>query len=50
MIEKFAHLDKNSVVPYYYQLQEVLENLIDQGIYEPDQELPSENKLKNYWE
>ena len=46
MIEKFAQIDKNSVVPYYYQLQEVLENLIDQGIYKPDQKLPSENELK----
>lgn len=46
MIEKYAHIDKNSVIPYYYQLQEVLENLIDQEIYKPDQKLPSENELK----
>lgn len=46
MIEKYAKIDKNSVVPYYYQLQEVLENLIDQEIYKPDQRLPSENELK----
>jgi GntR family transcriptional regulator len=47
MINKFTQIDKNSVVPYYYQLQEVLENLIDQGIYKPNQKLPSENQLKN---
>ena len=46
MIENFAHLDKNSVIPYYHQLQEVLENLIDQEVYKPDQKLPSENELK----
>ena len=46
MIEKIVHLDKNSIVPYYHQLQEVLENLIDQEEYKPDQKLPSENELK----
>ncbi|NHZ85302.1 MAG: UTRA domain-containing protein [Planctomycetia bacterium] len=48
MIKYFESIDKNSIVPYYYQLQEVLENLIDQGIYEPDQKLPSENKLREW--
>ena len=47
MIEKFAKIDKNSIVPYYYQLQEVLENLIEQEIYKPDQQLPSENELRD---
>jgi len=41
-------IDKSSIVPYYYQLQEVLENLIEQGIYKPDQKLPSENELKEF--
>jgi GntR family transcriptional regulator len=40
-------IDKSSIIPYYYQLQEVLENLIEQGIYEPDQKLPSENEIKD---
>lgn len=48
MIKYFDSIDKNSIVPFYYQLQEVLENLIDQGIYEPDQKLPSENKLREW--
>jgi GntR family transcriptional regulator len=47
MLNKYAEIDKNSVVPYYYQLQEVLENLIDQGIYKPNQKLPSENQIKD---
>lgn len=44
----FSKIDKNSIVPYYYQLQEVLENLIDQGVYKPDQKLPSENELREW--
>jgi GntR family transcriptional regulator len=48
MIKYFDSIDKNSIVPFYYQLQEVLENLIDQEIYEPDQKLPSENKLREW--
>jgi GntR family transcriptional regulator len=48
MNELLGKIDKSSIVPYYYQLQEVLENLIEQGYYKPDQKLPSENKLKEY--
>lgn len=48
MNEYFDRIDKNSIVPYYYQLQEVLENLIDQEIYKPDQKLPSENELREW--
>ena len=48
MIKYFSKIDKNSIVPYYYQLQEVLENLIDQSIYKPDQKLPSENELSEW--
>ncbi|RKY62453.1 MAG: phosphonate metabolism transcriptional regulator PhnF [Candidatus Neomarinimicrobiota bacterium] len=48
MNKYFSKIDKNSIVPYYYQLQEVLENLIDQGIYKPDQKLPSENELREW--
>jgi GntR family transcriptional regulator len=50
MLDKITKIDKNSIVPYYYQLQEVLENLIDQEIYKPDQKLPSENELCNFLE
>ena len=47
MLDKLTKIDKNSIIPYYYQLQEVLENLIDQEIYKPDQKLPSENELRD---
>jgi GntR family transcriptional regulator len=48
MNEFFTNLDKSSIIPYYYQLQEVLENLIEQGVYKPDEKLPSENELKDW--
>ncbi|HNW59685.1 MAG TPA: GntR family transcriptional regulator [bacterium] len=47
MHESLFNLDKSSIIPYYYQLQEVLENLIEQGVYKPDEKLPSENELKD---
>lgn len=48
MNEFFNNLDKSSIIPFYYQLQEVLENLIEQGVYKPDEKLPSENELKDW--
>ncbi|MDD3807773.1 MAG: GntR family transcriptional regulator [Candidatus Marinimicrobia bacterium] len=48
MNELIGKIDKNSIIPFYYQLQEVLENLIEQGYYKPDEKLPSENDLKEY--
>jgi len=48
MNELLGKIDKSSIVPFYYQLQEVLENLIEQGFYSPNQKLPSENELKSY--
>ena len=38
-------IDKESFVPYYYQLKSILSEQIRQGAYQPDELLPSENQL-----
>jgi GntR family transcriptional regulator len=38
-------LDRNSFVPLYYQLQEVLKEQIESGYWHPDELLPSEPEL-----
>jgi GntR family transcriptional regulator len=38
-------IDKYSVIPAYYQLQDALEDLIENGRWKPDELLPSENEL-----
>jgi len=40
-----AQIDKESFVPYYHQLKEILSDQIRQGVYQPDELLPSENQL-----
>lgn len=38
-------IDKTSIIPVYYQLQEALVDLIEGGKFKPDELLPSENEL-----
>jgi len=38
-------IDKQSVLPLYYQLKEILKEEIDIGKYKPDERIPSENEL-----
>lgn len=38
-------IDKNSIIPVYYQLQDALVDLIESGQLQPDEMLPSENEL-----
>lgn len=43
--QRVGGLDRNSPVPLYYQLQEVLKQDIDAGHWQPGQLLPSEGEL-----
>ncbi len=38
-------LDKNSMIPLYVQLHDLLYQRIEQGVYAPGQKMPSENQL-----
>ncbi|MCR1899408.1 GntR family transcriptional regulator [Irregularibacter muris] len=38
-------LNEKSIVPLYYQLAEILRENIEDGIWEPDTEIPSENTI-----
>lgn len=38
-------LDKNSLIPLYIQLHDILLERIEQGVYLPNQKMPSENQL-----
>src|SRR6187200_1751843 len=40
-----ARLDRTSFVPLYYQLQEVLKEQIESGVWAPGEALPSEPEL-----
>jgi GntR family transcriptional regulator len=42
---RIQQLDRNSFVPLYYQLQEVLKEQIESGRWKPDDALPSEPEL-----
>jgi GntR family transcriptional regulator len=44
--ERAGQLDRDSPVPLYYQLQEVLKEDIDAGHWQPDEILPSEAELE----
>ncbi len=45
-MEKYlSEIDKNSVIPIYYQLYNLLLDLIDNNVYKPHDRLPSENEL-----
>ncbi|HHY60792.1 MAG TPA: GntR family transcriptional regulator, partial [Clostridia bacterium] len=44
MEDKMA-IDKNSVIPIYYQLAKFLENQIRQGKFQPGEALPTEMEL-----
>lgn len=41
-------LDKQHPVPVYLQLKQLLQNQIEQGVYQPHQKLPSERDLCQY--
>jgi GntR family transcriptional regulator len=43
--ENSARLDRTSFVPLYYQLQEVLKEQIESGVWAPGEALPSEPQL-----
>lgn len=42
-----ARIQKDSVVPFYFQLSEILKTEISSGVYSPDKFLPSERMLCN---
>lgn len=43
-------LNKESVIPIYHQIKEQLHNLIERGIIENGDKLPSENELSRYFD
>jgi len=43
--ETIKTIERNSVIPYYYQLKKILLSKIDNGIWEPNNKIPSEAKL-----
>ncbi len=46
----FAHkIDKNSVVPLYYQLKEIIMSEIKNGSYKEDSILPTENEISQHF-
>jgi GntR family transcriptional regulator len=47
---KFQQLDKHSPVPLYYQLMNIIEELINTGTYKPGELIPSENQLCKQYE
>jgi GntR family transcriptional regulator len=47
ILERMGTIDKSSLVPYYYQLQEALKQEIDAGSWKPGELLPSEAELSD---
>lgn len=45
-----ARLDRSSFVPLYYQLQEVLKEAIESGVWLPGDRLPSEAELARHYD
>jgi len=43
--ERQSRLDRMSFVPLYYQLQEILKEEIESGIWQPGDRMPSEPSL-----
>jgi GntR family transcriptional regulator len=44
--DEIRRIDRNSPVPFYYQLQEILKEEIEQGTWQPGDLLPSEAELE----
>ena len=38
-------IDKNIPLPLYYQLKQIIINLIDDGVYKEDETIPTEHEL-----
>jgi GntR family transcriptional regulator len=47
---KLQQLDKHSPMPLYYQLMNIIEELINSGTYKPGELIPSENQLCKQYE
>ncbi|SDK22956.1 GntR family transcriptional regulator [Natronincola ferrireducens] len=45
MIVINKELNENSIIPLYYQIKEILKENINNGVWQPDQEIPSENEM-----
>ena len=43
-------IDKNHPLPIYIQLKNIIERQIDEGIFQPNQTIPSERKLSEKYE
>ncbi|HKL12588.1 MAG TPA: GntR family transcriptional regulator [Halanaerobiales bacterium] len=48
--KKDINIDKNSVIPIYYQLSKIFEDMIYSGELKPGEKLPPENKIATYFE
>ena len=44
------NIDKNSVIPIYYQLSKIFEEMIYSGELKPGEKLPPENKIASHFE
>lgn len=45
-----GYINKKSVIPYYYQLKEILKGLIEESILSEGEQIPSENELCQKYE
>ena len=45
-----GYINKNSVIPYYYQLKEILKSLIEDNVMSEGEQIPSENELCQKYE
>jgi GntR family transcriptional regulator len=43
-------LDREAHVPLYYQLKKIIEGMIQDGVWQPGDKIPSENELKEQFE
>jgi len=50
MSQEFGELDRNSIIPLYYQLKEVILEKIETGEWGPSQVVPSENELQKIFD
>lgn len=49
-ILEFQKVDKNKIIPLYYQISQILEKMITKGKIKPGEKLPSEEVLANEFE
>lgn len=48
-LEHLPQVQQNSVLPYYYQIREILRQKIAEGEYQPGSKIPSETELQKHF-